>query len=405
MSQIKKRVLIILYSGNYYDAYTRWINGLGEAYTHHNYALSTISQLSKQENVEEVAVLSCATQEIYDHSLDIGFRVMGVGLDPYKNFREINRLVSQYRPTHIILRTPLPSVLDWSIKNNVRVITLFADSFIDKSLKSRFNYFRLSRLLNHPQIEWVGNHHINSCRSLEEIGVSPRKIIPWDWPRDAKTPLDFEPKKGLAEKDKLEFLYVGLISKSKGVLDIIESIALLKSKGIVATLKIAGKANDLDLFKEKAYSLNIEESIVFLGLIPNDKVIHLMHDSDIVFVPSHHSYAEGLPSTIYEALCSRTPIIASDHPMFLENIEDGYSALIFPEKNTQALVNCVEKLLQDPELYSRLSHNAHTAWEKLQIPVTWADLIHKWVSDTAESCNWIKEHALLGEHYKSKIKA
>jgi glycosyltransferase involved in cell wall biosynthesis len=400
----KKRVLIVLYAGDYYDAYQRMISGKGEAYQHHNYALKSISEFAKQDGVEEVAVLGCATSHEYNHFLDIGFRVIGAGFPPHENPKRLNQIIADFRPTHLVLRIPSCSILKWSIKNKVKTITLLADSFCSRDLKSRFKNFRLARLLNHPIVEWVGNHHVNSCRSLQKLGVYSNKIVPWDWPCNAMTPLDFLAKEIDHSRQAYSFFYVGSVSESKGVGDLIDAVALLRKQGIDACLNIAGRGPNLAFFENQAVSLGIRDSINFLGFVPNDKVIYMMRDADIVFVPSRHIYPEGLPLTIYEALCSRTPLIASDHPMFLSNIEDGYSALIFPEKRPQELAKCVLKLLSDPKLYYHISENAYMAWKQLQIPVKWADFIDKWISEKPEDQAWINSHSLSSGRYSRRQK-
>ena len=316
-----KRVLIILYAGDYYDAFYRMKNGLGEAYNHHNYALKSISNFAQQDGIEEIAVLGCVTQKPYNYFIELGFRVMGAGIDPYQNPEAVNKIIANYRPTHIVLRAPVSSILKWAITNKVRTITLLADSFSTKGLKGKVKAFKLARLFNNKTIEWVGNHHINSCCSLKSIGVSADKIVPWDWPWEKVTPADFEAKSLSSDKKKFEFIYVGTISEDKGVGDVINAISILEKRGIQASLKIFGRSKNIEQFQRQIVSLNLEKSVNFQGLVPNEKVVYLMQEADIVFVPSRHAYREGMPSTIYEALCSRTPIVASDHPMFVNNIK------------------------------------------------------------------------------------
>ena len=398
-----KRVLIILYAGDYYDAYHRMKNGLGEAYHHHNYALKSIEKFSQQDGIEEVAVLGCATKQAYNHFLEIGFRVMGAGIDPYDDPKAINQIISDYKPTHIILRAPILSILNWSIKNNVRTITLLADSFNVTGIKSKIKGFQLAKAFNNKAIEWVGNHHINSCNSLKNIGVFTDKIVPWDWPRENVTPADFDAKSLDENRTSFKFVYFGSVSEAKGVGDVIEAIDLLRKAGIQSSLDIFGKLVDAEQLQEKISRLGLQKLVNFKGLVPNEKVVYLMREADIVFVPSRHCYPEGMPSTIYEALCARTPIVASDHPMFLSNVEDGVSALVFPEKQPQAIAECVQKLLGDSNIYFMLSQNSYEAWQKLQIPVKWADLINHWLQDTPESCQWIKNYCFSSGKYAHRL--
>jgi glycosyltransferase involved in cell wall biosynthesis len=398
----RKRVLIIVYSGDFYNAYHRMISGLGELYHRHNYVLKTVSEFAKQDGVEEVAILGCRTKDEYNHYLDIGFRVMGAGPNARDNPSKVNQMIANFRPTHMVLRLPSRSILRWGIRNNVKIITLLADSFYPDSLKTRLNHFYVARLLNHSNVEWVGNHHINSCLSLQKIGVNPGKLIPWDWPSEDLLPEHFSVKYLERDRKIYNFFYAGNVVKTKGVGDLIEALALLREQGLNARLKIAGFCSpETASFEERANTLNIRDSIDFLGQVINEEVIHLMREADIVFVPSHHRYPEGLPLTIYEALCSRTPLIVSDHPMFRGNIEDGHSALVFPEKDPQALAQRVTQLLNDPDLYHRISENSQSAWHQLQIPVDWAGLISRWISDKPENQEWIRTHTLYSGIYDS----
>lgn len=108
-----------------------------------------------------------------------------------------------------------------------------------------------------------------------------------------------------------------------------------------------------------------------------------MREHDAVLVPSHWSYPEGLPMTLYEALCTRTPLITSDHPMFALKIRNLYNALVFPERNTDALAECVDKLMSSPELYAKLSLRAEDAAEGYLCPLKYHQLISAFL-DPAE---------------------
>ena len=124
-----------------------------------------------------------------------------------------------------------------------------------------------------------------------------------------------------------------------------------------------------------------------------------MRKADLVLIPSRHEYPEGFPMTIYEALCSRTPIIASDHPMFQNFLIHRVNAMIFPAMNSKALAEIIQKVLSDATLYNSLSLAAPEAWKQLQIPVKWADMIHRWLNHSAENQNWLFAHTLASKGY------
>jgi glycosyltransferase involved in cell wall biosynthesis len=124
-----------------------------------------------------------------------------------------------------------------------------------------------------------------------------------------------------------------------------------------------------------------------------------MHESDAVVIPSRTAYPEGLPLTIYEALCSRTPIIASDHPMFRAHLRDGETALTFPSGDAAALSRAVLRLLSSASLYESLSIAAEQTWRRLQIPVTWGDFLAAWLRDDAEGDRWLRANSLACGRY------
>ena len=389
------RLLIVLYAGDYRAAFQRLSAGDNETYHGHRYALESLSEISTK--IEAVAVLCCRSEEPYDEVLSMGFRVIGAGPKPDKGDKKIIEIIAAYNPTHLVIRTPIQGIFRWAINNQIRTIGMLADSFQKKGLNRKVKNYFLAHLLNNSYIEWIGNHGINSCRSLQQIGVNPDKIIPWDWPHSL-TPADFPPKQLRKDLETIHLIYVGSVKESKGVGDILEAVLKLKDKNLSVNLKIAGKGEN-ETFIERAKQLNIQDEVEFLGLVPNNTIVNLMRESDFVLVPSRHEYPEGFPLTIYEAFCSRTPLIASDHPMFQSNLEHQINAMIFPAGNSTAIAACIEKLHLNPDLYHRLSLASYDAWKRLQIPVKWADFIKHWIIDLPENQRWLFEHRLASGRY------
>jgi glycosyltransferase involved in cell wall biosynthesis len=389
------RLLIVQYAGDYRETVQRLDRGEGETYYAQKYSVDAVADLSK--TIEEAAVLCCFTQERYDEVLSNGVRAIGAGFKTKINITTLIELIEKQKPTHLIVRTPIQEVVGWAIQKKVSTIAILADSFPTQGLKNNLKNYWLAKALNNKQIDWVFNHGINSSISLQQIGVNSDKIIPWDWP-PLVTPDSFSAKT-LQKKEKgWDLVYVGYISESKGIGDVLEALKELRNKNIFINLKVAGKG-EVDKFIHISKQLNIENCVEFLGLVPNQAIVHLMREADLVIIPSRHDYPEGFPMTIYEALCSRTPIIASDHPMFQNKLKNGTNALIFPAAKAVDLAACIEKLLSSPELYEQLSLASYDAWKQLQIPVKWADMIKRWLDNSPENQQWLFEHRLSSGRY------
>ncbi|MBD2111986.1 MULTISPECIES: glycosyltransferase family 4 protein [Cyanophyceae] len=385
------RLVILQYAGDFREAYNLLAESGKQEYFSHQYTINSSIEIGRQ--IDEVIHFCCKTSSEYSELLEPGLRAVGGNLDPYKEPRRLLKLLEEQKPTHLVVHFPLVAAFKWAKQNNVKVIGLFADSFQGSGLSAKLRNFRLSSTLNNEAVHLVANHGLSACHSLKNIGVKPSKVIPWDFPYEI-TPKDFAPKKlGKAAIDNKNIVYVGRIVQTKGVNDALNALVELKQSGITPNLTLIGKG-DLDWFKAEINRLGLNDQVTLVGGLSHDQVLTKMRWADIVLVPSRHAYPEGLPLTIYEALTVRTPLIVSDHPMFLGKFELGRDVLMFPEKDVAALARCIETLLTNAELYQTLSLNSADAWARLQLPVKWHQLIDQWISDTPDSRRWLFKHSL-----------
>jgi glycosyltransferase involved in cell wall biosynthesis len=236
-------------------------------------------------------------------------------------------------------------------------------------------------LLNHPSIEFVANHNLAASMDLERVGVDPGKVVPFDWPA-ITSPRDFQPKVAPATDRPFRLIYVGSVIETKGVGDAIRAIGTLRARSRNVELMIIG-SGDIEKFKALAVTQRVEQHVDFLGPAAHKDVLAAMRQHDAVLVPSHWAYPEGLPMTLYESLCVRTPLLASNHPMFALRIRNGENAIVFPERNPELLAAAVEKLMDAPELYVKLSEGAEKAAENYLCPLKYDRIISNFIS-TAE---------------------
>lgn len=392
-----KRLLVVQYAGDYRAAYERLQASGTEIYYGHRYVLERLEAFAREFG--EAGILCCRAPERYVEKLPTGVVTMGANMRPGLRSGAILRMVANYAPTHLVVHGPMPHILRWGVRQGIRTLAMFADSFDTKPLKRRIRHGRIERQLNGDGVDWVGNHGLNSCLSLAHLGVDRGKIIPWDWPHD-DDPERYSPKERATSPPGL--LYVGHISQAKGVGDAIAAVAALKKRGRRMILRIAG-GGDRAPFERMAAGLGVGEDVEFLGLIANARVLDTMREAAMVLVPSRHEFPEGLPLTIYEALRSRTPVVASDHPMFAHNLVDKDSALIFPAGNPDRMADCIEALLSDDALYARLSANSAAAWRRIQIEGKWGDILWHWLRDEVEDRAWLARHSLDAGLYAQQL--
>jgi glycosyltransferase involved in cell wall biosynthesis len=392
------RLLVVQFTGDYRGVIREPDRAGVETYHAQKYLIQSLTDISQRFG--DVTLLCCRTAEPYWEEVSDRFRVIGAGINPYEQPEAILKIMAEQQPTHIIIHTPVPALFKWAIRNRIPTLALLADSFHNQGVRRKISNYAFRRLLNHPTVEWIANHGINACQALAAIGVQPGKLIPWDWPY-TRSPQDFEPKT-LTGQAPWNFVYVGAIQESKGVGDIIDAVAALQQRGQSCSVQIAGGGN-LELFAQKARQLGVESQVQLLGQIPHQQVLSLMRSADAVLVPSWHEYGEGMPLTIYESFCARTPVIASDHPMFRGNVQHRVSGMMFPAGNGLAMADCMVELMGNPALYAQISQNTPAAWENLQLPVRWADLVTHWVDPAGQA--WLQAHRWESGLYASRTGA
>lgn len=385
----KSMRLVFVQHGDYRDAFLRFAASSPETYYQQRYTVDFVGGLAAQ--LEQVSVICVDAEAAYRERLDN--RVTAIGLRLYGGDAPtaLEELIEREAPTHVVLRTPIESVLRRALAESWSVLPLLADSFEQRGLRKWWRARRLGRLLRDPRIAWVGNHGVRAAQSLRRIGVPAEKILAFDLP-PAATPAHVAAKPA-PNGGAWRLIYVGALNWSKGLGDAIDALALLVEKGRQAALTVIGEDRTGE-FARYAESCGIAQQVVFLGRTAHAEVLRQMHEHDVVLVPSRHDFPEGMPYTIYEAFCSRTPLVASDHPMFQGNVVDGVSGLIFAAGRPAALAAACERLMTSPELYRRLSESSLEAWRRLQLNVEWSDLIRRFLDGPEKHRAWLAAHSL-----------
>jgi glycosyltransferase involved in cell wall biosynthesis len=374
------RVLYIHHAGDFSEAYERLIQRKGdENYYGQKYTVEAVVDQAKKGHSIMILVLNSIERDI---ELEKNLLYVGLG-EKFQNQKIIESHIKAFSPERVILRTPHLKILRYLNKNKISTFPVLADSFEKVPvyrLKSFINKLLLSLELRKATIKWIANHQINASVSIKNMGVCPSKILPYDWvhpdnpsnwSKSIRT--DFQTK-------SIELFFAGMIIPEKGVWDLVKAAKYLSYSGRKFVIKIAGKGETGKLL-EYARQLGVEKEIQLLGLITHTEVLESMNQADLVVVPSHHSYPEGLPMTIMESLMVHTPVIASNHPMFVGRVGQKGSVTFFKEKDAKGLADSVLTICANEALYKAMSSNACGEWESLNLSLKWDFMVNEWISN------------------------
>jgi glycosyltransferase involved in cell wall biosynthesis len=387
--------------GPFGEAERRFAAGGAETFYAQRYSVDFVKSLAPK--VAELTVIHLSRDDAEDR-LPSGVRSLGIELYPKgkrPRYLDVLMALRRARPDHVVVCTPAAFIITWELLDRARVLPLFADSFGERGAKARTKAAVLGQLLDSRRLDWVANHNLASSLDLVRLGVAPAKVLPWDWPA-LVSPLAAPPKVPPTSAER-SILYVGQVTEPKGVGDVIEAVALLnaRTEGPRWRLTIAGGTNEA--LARKAESLGVGAQVAFVGRIAHEKIVPLMNEHDLVVVPSWQEYPEGLPMTLYEAFCSRTPLVASDHRMFKLKLINEKNALIFPAKQPAALAEAVDRLSRDGALYQRLSERGAAAAADFFCPLKFDKLLSLWLEGSEQSRRELSEFSLASGRYDDTL--
>lgn len=373
------KILYIQYAGDFAEAYDNLINkNENENYYGQKYSVNAVIQQARQGNKVLVLVLKTG-----GYRIELERNLIAVGLsEENRDINSIKSEIEKFLPDRVILRTPNHNILKYLRENNYKTLPVFADSFERIplfKLRRRLYRYLLGRELKNKFYKWVANHQLNASISVKNLGVNSKKILPYDWEHSDR-PSNW--KKTIPENlltKELVIFYAGVISERKGVFDLIRSAKFIIDSGRGVIVKIAGKG-DTDKIRSLVAELGLGDRVQLLGLIEHGKVLTNMNTADVVVVPSHHAYPEGLPMTIMEGLMVQTPVIASDHPMFLGRVGLRGSVVFFKEKDAEDLGEKILSICSNPCIYRDMVSSAASEWNDLVLELKWADLINNWIN-------------------------
>lgn len=286
--------------------------------------------------------------------------------------------VRAFNPTHVLLRTGDilgVRILQHCVRHRINAMANFAFYLDPKTIQSRFVTRKLVHLLNDPCVYLVGNHKTPATQSLVAWGLNPNKAVAWDWP-GARHPRDY-PVKSLDTVKPAHIVYVGNVTEQKGVGDLMDAVGLLQREGRAIHLSVAGAGLGLEAMRARARALP-EGLVNILGSVDNNRAFQLMLESALVCVPSRHEFTEGMPLTLTEALASRTPVAISDHPVFKEAFHDREGVRFFTASSPQSLARMIAGMLDDSTAYAELSRCTAAAYERVECPTSFGDLLRRW---------------------------
>jgi glycosyltransferase involved in cell wall biosynthesis len=184
----------------------------------------------------------------------------------------------------------------------------------------------------------------------EDVDENKFKVIPnWVDPEIYK-PLSQAPK-----TNPIRILYLGWVKKYKGIFDLLNSLAAIKTELKNTQIIIGGNGDDFEKSKNLIRELNLERHVILKGWVGFDEKIELLQNCHIFVLPSHF---EGFPNALLEAMSSGLASIATDVGAISDVLVNEENGFLIQAKNINSLSRKLLALIENGTLRTKMANNA-----------------------------------------------
>jgi glycosyltransferase involved in cell wall biosynthesis len=140
-------------------------------------------------------------------------------------------------------------------------------------------------------------------------------------------------------------LYVGHLSRRKGVLDLDEASRRLRAKGIQHELVLVGGRPDEGSEEYDLVAAALGRDVVALGPVDHGDIEAVYHSATVFCLPS---WWEAMPLSILEAMATGLPVVATAVGDVPRLVVDGETGFLVEPRRPDLLEAALECVLSDP---------------------------------------------------------
>lgn len=146
--------------------------------------------------------------------------------------------------------------------------------------------------------------------------------------------------------EEIKFLYIGSITKRKGVYDLLQAIKELNIDTNATFIFVGPNYNEIKDFESHIETIDQSNSMISAKYIPYTSTPEkILQEVDFLILPS---YSEGMPNVVLESFSSAVPTILSDIPVHCELANDNYTRL-YELGNVLSLRKVLEVIIDNPD--------------------------------------------------------
>lgn len=177
------------------------------------------------------------------------------------------------------------------------------------------------------------------------------------------------------KKAKPNLLWVRSFAQIYNPIMAVEVFALIKKKYPEATLCMIGPEKDGSLWRAKQKAKELKLDIFFTGKLSKRDWINKSKEYDVFINTTHF---DNMPVSVIEAMSLGLAVVSTNVggiPFLIEGQKEG---LLIPDNDVVKMVEAIDRLIEDSDLFNRISTNARRKSELFNWSVVkckWTDIL------------------------------
>lgn len=264
------------------------------------------------------------------------------GVNPFKELKLVvfyHNILKKYKPNIVLTYTIKPNIYGGIMCTRMKIpyivnVTGLGTAVENKSVL-RFITLRLYKMgLKGAKKVFFQNEENKEFMEQHGTVKENYEIIPGSGVNLERFPLLPYP-----DDEVIRFAFISRIMKEKGIDQYLEAAQKIKAQYSNTEFHVCGFCEKE--YEGKLFELNENGTVIYHGMV-ND-ISEFLKDIHCVIHPTY--YPEGMSNVLLEACASGRPIITTDRSGCREVVDDGVNGYMIPQKDSDALIEAIEKFI------------------------------------------------------------
>lgn len=169
-----------------------------------------------------------------------------------------------------------------------------------------------------------------------------------------------------ATRQPATLVYIGSISPNRGVFQLLDMVERVRERIPNIHLLLIGPFTSDSLeseVRERVRSKGLEANVEIAGKMKNVEAYPVIARCmlGLALLLPEPNFVKSLPTKMFEYMALGLPVVVSDFPLWKSIVDEHEAGAAVDPLQVDEVANAIVRLLEDPEIYERLSRNARAA--------------------------------------------